>query len=117
MINYRKRGLIQQKPQIWKVPKIPLCMKSWKKKQKKGYKGLTGLVREKPCKNLVENDKKSSVEPCQVGKREESLKKCFEWVKTLFKKKLDSRCSIDRKTGSINQTRQRFTEIFQKDFD
>ena len=45
-------------------------------------------MREKPCKNLVENDKKSSVEPCQVGKREESLKKCFEWVKTLFKKNL-----------------------------
>ena len=43
--------------------------------QKKGYKGLTGLVREKPCKNLVENDKKSSVEPCQVGEREESSKK------------------------------------------
>ena len=91
MINFRKRGLIQQKPQIWKGPKIPLkcmslCMKSWKLKQKKGYKGLTGLVREKPCKNLVENDKKSSVEPCQVrererGKFEKVLKKCFEWVK------------------------------------
>ena len=47
---------------------------------------------EKPCKNLVENDKKSSVEPCQVGERERGkfekvLKKCFESVKTLFKKK------------------------------
>ena len=44
-------------------------------------------MREKPCKNLVENDKKSSVEPCQVGEREESLKKCFEWVKHCVKKK------------------------------
>ena len=44
-------------------------------------------MREKPCKNLVENDKKSSVEPCQVGEREKSLKKCFESIKTLFKKK------------------------------
>ena len=51
------------------------------------------------AKNLVENDKKSSVEPCQVGEREESLKKCFEWVKHCFflKKKLDSRCSINWK--------------------
>ena len=83
-------------------------------------------MREKPCKNLVENDKKSSVEPCQVGKREESLKKCFEWVKTLFKKNLIhdvqliekqvrsiepgrgslkflNAISIDRKTDSIDR--------------
>ena len=37
---------------------------------KGGYKGLTGLVGEKPCKNQVENDKKSSMQPCQVGERE-----------------------------------------------
>ena len=93
MINLKKRGLIQQKSQIWKVLKIPLkCMKlymkSWKEKQKEGYKGLTGLVREKPCKNLVENDKKSSVEPCQVGERERKVWKRFEkvfWMsQTLF---------------------------------
>ena len=30
---------------------------------------------EKPCKNSVENDKKSSVQPCQVEEREKSLKK------------------------------------------
>ena len=36
-----------------------LCMKSWKKKKKEGYKGLTGLVREKPCKNLSEKWQKN----------------------------------------------------------
>ena len=51
-------------------------------------------------------------------KFEKDLKKCFESVKTLFKKKkLDSRCSIDRKTGSINRTRQRLTESFKRNFD
>ena len=58
-------------------------------KTKEGQKGLTGLVREKPCKNFVENDKKSSVEPCQVREREEfekSFEKVFESVKTLFLK-------------------------------
>ena len=48
-------------------------------------------MREKPCKNLVENDKKSSVEPCQVEEREESLKKFWKSVlnesNTVFKKK------------------------------
>ena len=58
------------------------------------------------AKNLVENDKKSSVESCQVGEREESLKifeKVDEQVKSEFlKKRPYSRCLIDRKTGSIN---------------
>ena len=38
-----------------------------------------------------------------------SQKHCF--------KKLDSRSSIDQKTGSINQTRQRLTKFFKQDFD
>ena len=68
-------------------------MKSWKLEQKEGYKGLTGLEREKPCKNLVENDKKSSVQPCQVGERErekfeKGFEKVFESVKALFLKNL-----------------------------
>ena len=37
-------------------------------------------MREKPCKNLVENDKKSSVEPCQVREREESSKNIWKSV-------------------------------------
>ena len=45
------------------------------------------------------------------------LKKMFELVKELFLKKPETRCSIDRKTGSINRTRQRFTEFLKQDFD
>ena len=51
-----------------------------------GYKGLTGLVGEKPCKNSVENDKESSVQPCQVEEREKSLKKYLNQSKYFFKK-------------------------------
>ena len=47
------------------------------------------------------------------------LKRCLNRSKLSFlkKKKLDSRCSIDQKACSINQTRQRLTKIFQKDFN
>ena len=45
------------------------------------------------------------------------LKKCLNQSKNCLKKKLDSWCSIDQKTGSINRTRQRLTEIFKKGFD
>ena len=44
----------------------------------RGIKVLPALGEKNLAKNLVENDKKSSVEPCQVEEREESLKKCFE---------------------------------------
>ena len=58
-----------------------LCMKSWKEKQKKGYKGLTGLVREKACKNLVEKRQKilSGALPSR-REREQSLKKILKSV-------------------------------------
>ena len=72
------------------------------------------------AKILLKTKKKSSVEPCQVGEKEESLKTFWKSVLNQSKyclKKLDSRCSIDRKTGSINRTRQRLTEFFKKDFD
>ena len=72
------------------------------------------------AKIWVKNDKKSSVEPCQVGEREKSMKKFWKsvWISqnTVFKK-LETRCSIDRKIGSINRTRQRLTEFFKQDFD
>ena len=49
-------------------------------------------MREKPCKNSVENDKKilSGALPSrrERGKFEKVLKKCFELVKTLFNKNL-----------------------------
>ena len=53
--------------------------------------------------------------------RERKSWKSFEkvgWISqnTVFKK-LDSRSSIDRKTGLINRTRQRLTEFFKQDFD
>ena len=62
------------------------------------------------------------MQPCQVGERErEKFEKCFEKVfesvKALFFKKLETQCSIDRKTGSINRTRQKLTEFFKQDFD
>ena len=50
---------------------------------------------EKPCKTQVENNKKSSVQPCQVGERErerakfeKGFEKVFESVKALFLKNL-----------------------------
>ena len=57
------------------------------------------------------------MQPCQVGERErekfeKGFEKVFELVKALFLKKLETRCSIDRKTGSITRTRQRLTEFF-----
>ena len=49
-------------------------------------------MREKPCKKSIENDKKSSMEPCQVGKRRKVEKlfenDVFETVKELFLKNL-----------------------------
>ena len=51
----------------------------------------------------------------------EKVEKLFEkdvWnsQRTIFKK-LEIRYSIDRKTGLINQTRQRLTEFLKQDFD
>ena len=69
---------------------MSLCMKSWKKKQKEGYKGLTGLVREKPCKNLREKRQKifSGALPSQREREkfEKVLKKCLNQSKHCFKK-------------------------------
>ena len=39
---------------------------------------LSALGEENLAKDLKENDKKSSVEPCQVREREESLKKVLK---------------------------------------
>ena len=74
-------------------------------------------MREKPCKSLSEKQQKifSGALPSwrEREKYEKSFEKVFESVKTLFFKKLESRCSIDRKTGSINRTRQKLTEFFK----
>ena len=81
---------------------------------------LPALREKNLAKIEVENDKKTL---CCLAKseRERKVWKRFEkvvWISqnTIFKK-LDSWCSIDRKTGSINRTRQRLTEFFKQDFD
>ena len=70
-------------------------------------------IRLKTTKNLL----------CSLAKseRERKVWKRFwksVWISqsTVFKK-LETRCSIDRKIGSINRTRQRLTEFFKQDFD
>ena len=50
-------------------------------------------------------------------KFEKGFEKVFDSVKALFLKKLETRCSINQKTGSINRAGQRLTEFFKQDFD
>ena len=81
---------------------------------------LPAMREENLAKIEEENDKKFVVLPCQVGERrkvwKELLKKVWISQRTLFKK-AETRCSIDRKTGSINRTRQRLTEFLKQDFN
>ena len=77
-----------------------------------GRKTLQEL-RKKTTKNL------SAALPSR--REREKVEKLFEkdvWnsQRTFFKKP-EIRCSIDRKTGSINRTRQRLTEFLKQDFD
>ena len=78
-------------------------------------------MREKPCKNLVEKRQKifSGALPSrrEREKFEKGFEKVFESVKALFFKKHETRCSIDRKTSSINRTRHRLIEFLKQDFD
>ena len=78
-----------------------------------GRKTLQKL-RKKMTKNL------SAALPSR-RERERKSWKTFEkdvWnsQRTVFKKP-ETRCSIDRKTGSINWTRQRLTEFLKQDFN
>ena len=95
-------------------------MKMWKSMQKEGYI-YTGLGREKPCKNLEVKRQKIAVEPCWVGEREESfenfLKKMLWTCQDLTFKKTHLQFSIDRKSVSIDQNRQKFIENFKRNFD
>ena len=81
---------------------------------------LPALREKNLAKIEVENDKKNFVLPCQVEEREKFEKSFWKsvWIRqrTVLKKP-ETRCSIDRKAGSINQTRQRLTEFFKQDFD
>ena len=82
---------------------------------------LLALREENFAKIEEENDKKnlSADLPSrrEREKFEKLLKRMFETIKELFLKKPKTRCSIDRKTGSINWTRQRLTEFLKQDFD
>ena len=77
---------------------------------------------EKPCKKFVENDQKSSVQPCQVGERErekfekKTFEKVFESVKELFLKNLkhDVRL-IEKQVRSIKPGRG--SQNLKQDFD
>ena len=73
---------------------------------------LLALREKNLAKIKEENEKKCEVLPCQVGERrkvEKLLKKMFlKQSKNCFKKP-EIQFSIDRKTGSINRTRQRLT--------
>ena len=81
---------------------------------------LLALREENLAKIEEENDKKFVVLPSQVRERrkvwKELLKKLWISQRTLFKK-AETRSSIDRKTGSINRTRQRLIEFLKQDFD
>ena len=82
---------------------------------------LLALREENFAKIEEENDKKnlSADLPSrrEREKFEKLLKRMFETIKELFLKKPKTRCSIDRKTGSINWTRQRLIEFLKQDFD
>ena len=78
--------------------------------------GERNLVKEK-----IKNDKNTEVEPSLNRGERENLKKLLKKLllkklRSIFKKP-DSRCSIDRKTSSINRTRQKLTQIFKQDFN
>ena len=70
--------------------------------QKEGYNRLTSLERGKPCKKIRGKRQKIEDEPCpkwrerEREKFEKLLKSKFEQVKLSFKKKHDSRFSIDQ---------------------
>ena len=115
MINFRKKkkkDWFNKNPNSEKFWKSPLnaWVYVWKHENKckrEGIRVLLALGEKNLAKSLGKNNKKSSVEPCQVGERERGK---FEkvWNSPIWVlKKLDSRVSIDRKIVSINRYRQR----------
>ena len=61
-------------------------MKTWNKMQKEGQKGLTGLGRQKPCKNFGRKRQKILGGALAKSEREESLKNF--WKSTFEKDNL-----------------------------
>ena len=85
--------------------------------QKEGYKGLTGLEREKPCKKFGQKRQKN-LSGALPSRRERGKFEKVDWTSQIWVfKKPDSRVSIDRKTVSIDQNRQRLIKTFLKNFD
>ena len=80
-------------------------------------------LREENLAKIEEEYDKKSLRYLAKSERERERKswKSFEkdvWIsQRIFLKKPETRYSIDRKTGSINRTRQRLTEFFKQDFD
>ena len=79
---------------------------------------LPALREENLATIQEENDKKIVVQPVAERRKVEKLfeKDVLKQLKNCFKKP-EIRYSIDRKTGSINRTRQRLTEFLKQDFD
>ena len=97
------------------------CMKSENKNKKKGKRVLPVFGERNLTKEKIKNEKTLRWSQVWIGEREKTWKtfekNCFWKSQDPFLKKPDSRCSIDRKTSSINRTRQRLTQIFKQDFD
>ena len=126
MIKFRKHGLKHQKPQSWIVPEIPnamheKCIKPWNKMQKEGQKRLTGLGRQKPCKNFGRKRQKILGGALAKSEREESLKNfwksAFEKVQSVFfKNMIHEFRSIEKQPRSIEIDRD-FNKPILKEFD
>ena len=121
MINFRKIALNKQNPKFKEVRKYPLNAWKHENKTKKRDKMVLPALREKKLAKIEEeNDKKFE---CSLANLERERKswKTFEkdvWnsQRTVFKKP-ETRCSIDRKIGSINRTKQRLIEFLKQNFD
>ena len=68
------------------------------------------------AKDLEDNDKQFSVEPCRVGEREKVLKKWIEQVKTELKKK-KKKLIHEFRLIEIDRRFSKFLKQFQNNFD
>ena len=129
MINFTKYGLNYQKPQNMKSAENTqwICMKNaWKheiKYKRKGIKDLPALGDKNLAKISEENDKKSLVEPSQVGEREREWKvwkvlKKRLWKSPiwLLKNMIHEFRSIKKEPRSIKTDRD-FNKTILKKFD
>ena len=101
--------------------------------QKEGYKGLTSLGREKPCKKNGGKWQKNLIEALTESYRERKfwklLKSKFEHVKIRFEKTLykifdwskirfdwTKMLRLNKYQSSIDQNGQRMTKVFNRNF-